>query len=68
MDSERMVKIVINKDGNENNASNEQFKVYQRTKNGETETVRVAIGLLQEVPYWAAKIAKEVGDTSVIIE
>lgn len=50
--------IIIPKDSNEENAKKEQFRYYQL----DGQTVAVAIGKQQEVPYWVAKRAKEIGD------
>ena len=52
--------IIIPADSNEENAKKEQFNYYQR----DGETVRVAIGIKQEVPEWVALRAKEIGDIS----
>ena len=50
MNEEKYVTILINPDTNEENAKNEQFKVYQK----DGVTVQVAIGKKQEVPVWVA--------------
>lgn len=55
--------VIIPADSNEENAKKEQFKVYQK----DGQTVRVAIGVQQEVPEWLAKRAKEIGDVSDFI-
>ena len=60
---DKIVRILIAKDSNVENAKVEQFRTYQR--NG--VTVRVAIGVTQEVPLWVAELAKEVGDIDTII-
>lgn len=56
--------IIIPADSNEENAKKEQFRYYQL----DGQTVQVAIGKQQEVPYWVAKRAKEIGDISEYIE
>ena len=56
--AEKLALILIAKDGNEDNAKHEQFKVYQR----DGVTVRVAVGIFQEVPLWVAERAQEIGD------
>ena len=56
--------IIIPADTNKDNAKKEQFYYYQR----DGETVRVAIGMKQEVPEWVAKRAKEIGDITDYIE
>lgn len=56
--------IIIPKDSNEENAKKEQFRYYQR----DGETVAVAIGQKQEVPFWVAARAKEIGDIEDYIE
>ena len=56
--------IIIPADSNEENAKKEQFRYYQL----DGQTVRVAIGKQQEVPFWVAKRAKEVGDIQDYIE
>jgi len=61
--NEKFVKIYIAKDSNPENAKVEQFRVYQK----DGVTVQVAIGKTQEVPFWVAEIAKEVGDIDEII-
>ena len=60
---EKMVKIYIAKDSNQENAKVEQFRYYQK----DGVTVAVAIGKMQEVPEWVGKIAKEVGDIEEIL-
>ena len=52
--------ITIPADQNAENAKKEQFVYYQR----DGETVRVAVGMNQEVPEWVAKRAKEIGDVA----
>jgi hypothetical protein len=56
--------VIIPADSNAENAKKEQFRYYQR----DGETVRVAIGVQQEVPEWVAKRAKEIGDIADYIE
>ena len=56
--------IIINPDSDKENAKNEQFNYYQK----DGETIRVAIGVKQEVPEWVAKRAKEIGDVQDYIE
>ena len=60
---EKLVKIYIPKDSNQENAKVEQFRYYQK----DGVTVAVAIGKIQEVPEWVGKIAKEVGDVEEIL-
>jgi len=50
--------ITIPADSNEENAKNEQFKVYQK----DGQTIQVPIGRSVEVPEWLALLAKHVGD------
>lgn len=63
MEKEKIVKMYIAKDSNPENAKVEQFRYYQK----DGVTVAVAIGKIQEVPEWVAKIAKEVGDIEEIL-
>lgn len=56
--------IIIPKDANEENAKKEQFVYYQL----DGQTIRVAVGVKQEVPEWVAKRAKEIGDITDYIE
>lgn len=56
--------IIIPADSNKENAKLEQFSYYQR----DGETIRVAIGVKQEVPEWVAKRAKEIGEITDYIE
>lgn len=56
--------IIIPADQNKENAKKEQFHYYQH----DGETVRVAIGVKQEVSEWVAKRAKEIGDIEDYIE
>ena len=56
--------IIIPADSNKENAKKEQFNYYQL----DGQTVRVAIGVKQEVPEWVAKRAKEIGDITDYIE
>lgn len=63
MEKEKIVKMYIAKDSNQENAKVEQFRYYQK----DGVTVAVAIGKIQEVPEWVAKIAKEVGDIEEIL-
>lgn len=56
--------VIIPADSNEENAKKEQYKEYQN----DGITVKVAIGVKQEVPEWVAKRAKEIGDVADYIE
>ena len=58
--------IIIPADQNAENAKKEQFAYYQK----DGETIRVAIGMQQEVPEWVAKRAKEIGDVAdyIVVE
>lgn len=56
--------ITIPSDKNKENAKKEQFVYYQK----DGETIRVAIGVKQEVPEWVAKRAKEIGDIDDYID
>lgn len=64
MENTNYVKIYIAKDSNVENQKVEQFRYYQK----DGVTVAVAVGKTQEVPYWVAVIAKEVGDIDDFIE
>ena len=55
--AEKKVTIMIPRDGNENNAKKEQYKIFQR----DGETIQVPIGIYVEVPLWLAQRAKEIG-------
>ena len=65
-EKEKKYYIIIPADQNTENAKKEQFVYYQR----DGETVRVAIGMQQEVPEWVAKRAKEIGDVAdyIVVE
>ncbi len=61
---QRKFYIIIPADTNPDNAKKEQFCYYQK----DGETIRVAVGVKQEVPEWVAKRAKEIGDITDYIE
>ena len=65
-EKEKKYYIIIPADQNAENAKKEQFVYYQR----DGETIRVAIGMQQEVPEWVAKRAKEIGDVAdyIVVE
>ena len=57
MAEEKKATIMIPKDGDEDNAKKEQYKIFQR----DGVTIQVPIGRYVDVPLWVAVRAKEIG-------